>query len=52
LLEQFKFKEALQAPDFRMQTFEQLQKDLERAHCAFTLDENNFMNDLANYFIS
>jgi len=48
LLEQFKFKEALQAPDFRMQTFEQLQKDLERAQCAFTLDENNFMNDLAD----
>ncbi|MFN5374496.1 MAG: hypothetical protein ACK5A8_09175 [Flavobacteriia bacterium] len=48
MLEQFKFKEALQAPDFRMQTFEQLQKDLERAQCAFTLDENNFMNDLAD----
>ena len=48
MLEQFKCKEALQAPDFRMQTFEQLQKDLERAHCAFTLDENNFMNDLAD----
>jgi len=31
-----------------MQTFEQLQKDLERAQCAFTLDENNFMNDLAD----
>ena len=48
MLEQFKCKEALQAPDFRMQTFEQLQKDLDRAHRAFTLDENNFMNDLAD----
>lgn len=30
-----------------MQTFAQLQKDLERAQCEFTLHADNFLTDLA-----
>lgn len=47
MLEKFAYKEALLAADFRLQTFAQLQKDLERAQCEFTLDSTNFLDDLS-----
>lgn len=47
MLEKSNIKEALQTADFRKQTFAQLQKDLERAQCAFTLNPDNFLTDLA-----
>lgn len=48
MLEKFAYKEALLAADFRLQTFAQLQKDLERAQCEFTLHPENFLDDLSN----
>ncbi len=47
MLEKFEYKEALLATDFRLQTFAQLQKDLERAQCEFTLNPANFLLDLS-----
>jgi Mg/Co/Ni transporter MgtE len=47
LLEKFEYKEALLVEDFRLQTFAQLQKDLERAQCDFTLLQDNFIEDLS-----
>jgi Tfp pilus assembly ATPase PilU len=47
LLAPFQYKDALLSADFRMQTFAQLQKDLERAQCEFTLHADNFLTDLA-----
>ena len=47
MLEKFKYKEALLAPDFRLQTFAQLQKDLDRAQCEFTLHPSTFLDDLS-----
>lgn len=47
MLEKSTIKEALQSVDFRKQTFAQLQKDLERAQCEFTLNPDNFLTDLA-----
>ncbi len=47
MLEQFKYQDALLAADFRMQTFAQLKKDLERAQCVVTLSPDNFITELA-----
>lgn len=47
MLEKSTIKEALQTGDFRNQTFAQLQKDLDRAQCEFTLNPDNFLADLA-----
>ena len=47
MLEKSTIKEALQSVDFRKETFAQLQKDLERAQCEFTLNPDNFLTDLA-----
>jgi hypothetical protein len=47
LLAPFNYKDALLSADFPMQTFAQLQKDLARAQCDFTLHSENFIADLA-----
>ena len=47
MLEKSTIKEALQTVDFRNQTLAQLQKDLDRAQCEFTLNPDNFLTDLA-----
>ena len=47
MLEKFAYKEALLAADFRLQTFAQIQKDLQRAQCEFTLHPANFIDDLS-----
>jgi hypothetical protein len=47
LLAPFQYKDALLSADFRIRTFAQLQKDLERAQCEFTLHADNFLIDLA-----
>ena len=47
MLDHFKYKEALQAIDFKALTLEQLQKDLERAHCPFVIHPDQLATDLA-----
>lgn len=47
MLAPFQYKDALLSTDFRMQTFAQLQKDLERAQCEFMLHADSFLTDLA-----
>lgn len=47
MLDKFDYKEALSASDFRAQTLAQLQKDLDRAQCAYQIESEDFLNELA-----
>ncbi|MFM7007708.1 MAG: hypothetical protein ACKOWX_10730 [Flavobacteriales bacterium] len=47
MLEKFNYKEALSAADFKAQTLAQLQKDLDRAQCAYQIESEEFLNELA-----
>ncbi len=49
MLEKFDYKEALSAADFKLQTLAQLQKDLDRAQCAYQIESEDFLNQLASF---
>lgn len=47
MLDKFNYKEALSAENFKALTLAQLQKDLNRAQCDFTIRGSNFLAELA-----
>lgn len=49
MLEKFDYKAALSAADFRAQTLAQLQKDLDRAQCAYQIENDDFLYQLASF---